>query len=62
MKYAANKKVVYYLSLEDIQIVASENIGRELTLIEVEKIKDSIAKRINWYDVILDAISDQEFR
>jgi len=59
MKYAAKEEVVYHLTTEDIQIVASENIDRELTLSEVEKIKDSIAKRINWYDVILDAILDQ---
>ncbi|MCI0693889.1 hypothetical protein L0337_18025 [candidate division KSB1 bacterium] len=49
--------IIYSLSIEDIQTVALEEIGRELTAKEIEKIKDLIAKNINWYDAILDSIN-----
>jgi hypothetical protein len=49
--------IIYSLSIEDIQTVALEEIGRELTANEIEKITDLIAENINWYDAILDAIN-----
>lgn len=49
--------IIYSLSIEDIQTVALEEIDRELTVNEIEKIKDLIAENINWYDAILDAIN-----
>ncbi len=55
------EEVFYYLTTEDIQLVATENIDRELTPDEIDMIKDSIAKRINWYDAILNAIFEQNF-
>jgi hypothetical protein len=49
--------IVYSLNIEDVQTVALEEIGRELTASEIEKIEDLIAENINWYDAILDAIN-----
>lgn len=46
------KELVYSLNIEDIQTVAGNEIGRELTDDEIEIIVDMIGKKINWYDVI----------
>ncbi|RQW05055.1 MAG: hypothetical protein EH225_05030 [Calditrichaeota bacterium] len=57
MKATHNKQqIVYSLNIMDIQTVAQQEIDRDLTDKEIEKIKDSIAENINWYDAILDAI------
>ncbi len=48
--------IVYYLNTEDVQMVAVENIGRELTAGEIERLKEPIAEKINWYDAILFAL------
>ncbi len=48
--------IVYYLNTEDVQMVALENIGRELTAGEIERLKEPIAEKINWYDAILFAL------
>ena len=50
------KKVIYSLCIEDIQVVAEQEIERELTIEEINRIKDTIATKINWYDAIADAI------
>jgi hypothetical protein len=52
-------KIIYQLTTEDVQRVAEEQFGRELTLREMEKIADSIAENIAWYDAIEDAIKDE---
>ena len=44
--------------MEDIQKVALENLGRELSSEEIEKISDSIAGKINWFDAIGDSINE----
>ena len=54
-----NEEIFYSLCIEDIQNVALEDFGRELTLEEIEKIKDKIADRINWYDAIYYTILDE---
>ena len=53
------EEVLYYLTTEDVQLVATENIDRELTSVEIDMIKDAIAERIDWYDAILYAIFDK---
>jgi hypothetical protein len=50
-------KIIYSLSIEDIQTVALEEMDRELTAKEIKKIEDLIAENINWCDAILDAIN-----
>lgn len=52
-----NKKIIYSLNQEDIQIVSLQELGRNLSSEEIEKIKDSIAEKINWYDAIADSIN-----
>ena len=51
-----NDEIVYVLTIEDIQTVANEQLGRDLVQEEIEKIKDSIAENISWYDAITQAI------
>lgn len=49
--------IVYSLNVEDIQTVAREELERELTSKEIEKIEDTVAENIDWYGAILDAIN-----
>ncbi|GEM_PF-1795234 len=50
-------KTIYRLSVGDIQQVAKEVYGRELTTDEIEKVIEPIGDRISWYDVIDEAIN-----
>jgi hypothetical protein len=52
-----NNKIIFSINVEDIQTVATEVYGRELTEEEVKKIIDPIGGRIGWYEAIEDAIS-----
>jgi len=49
-------KIIYKLSVEDIQHVAEEVYGRELTADEIEKVIEPIGDRISWYSIIDEAI------
>lgn len=49
-------KIIYSLNAEDIQTVAVQELGRELIDTEIEKIKDLIGEKINWYEAILNSI------
>ena len=51
-------ETIYVLVKEDIQNVAHQEIGRDLTSDEIQKIKDSIADKIDWYDAIADTINE----
>lgn len=51
-------EIVYSLSIEDIQMVATQEMDRELTDDEIEKVKNLIGERISWYDVILNSIQE----
>lgn len=51
--------IIYLLTVEDIQNVANEELGRNLTSDEIEKIRDAIAEKIRWYDVIAEAINEK---
>ncbi len=55
-----NNNIFYSLSVEDIQTVAKEQLQRNLTPQEIEKIKELVPERIAWYDIISDAIRDCE--
>lgn len=52
-------KIFYSLNIEDIQTVAMQEIDRELSEEEIEKVKDLIGERINWYDAILNSINEK---
>jgi len=54
-----NNAIIYSLTVEDVQTVANQELGRILSSGEIEKIKETIAKRINWYDAIADSINEE---
>ncbi len=51
-------EIVYSLNIEDIQRVALEHLERELTIDEIEKIKNLIGEKIPWFDAIAEAIDE----
>lgn len=51
-------ETIYKLMIEDIQNVAQQEIGRDLTFSEINKIKDNIADKIPWYDAIANSINE----
>lgn len=53
------KNIFYYLTVEDIQTVANQELERDLTFSEIEKIKENIIEKINWYDAIADSINEK---
>jgi hypothetical protein len=61
MENEQDEQIFYYVSIGDIQDVAEEEIGRNLSDSEIESIKDIIAERINWYDPIAQAIHEMKF-
>ena len=52
-------KIIYRLTIDDIQTVAKESFGRELTAEELKTITDSIGDKISWYDIISDSIIEK---
>lgn len=58
MNKQLNNEIIYSLIVEDIQTVAREEIDKELSFDEIQLIKESIAKKINWYDAIADSIRE----
>ena len=52
------RKIIYELTIEDVQEVAMQELERELSAQEIEKLIDPIAERIPWYDAIADAINN----
>lgn len=53
-------EIVYSINIEDIQTVAINELGRKLTEDEIEKIKNLISEKVNWYDAILYSIIENE--
>jgi hypothetical protein len=51
-------QIIYSLTTEDMQTVALEELGRELTNQEIKSIEDKIAEKIYWFDVIANAINE----
>lgn len=48
--------IIYSLNVADVQTVALEEVGKELSKEEIEKIRDLIASNISWYDAISTSI------
>jgi len=53
------EKIIYQLTIEDIQEVAIQELDRELTEEEIKRLIDPIAEKIPWYDAIADSITEQ---
>lgn len=51
-------KVIYQLTIEDLQRVALDTLGRELTTTEINLIEEKFAENINWYGAIQSAINE----
>ena len=51
-------KTIYRLTADDVQTVAQDEIGRALTKLEIQQIRDVIAEKINWFEVIAAAINE----
>ena len=51
--------IVYSLNIEDIQTVAIQEMNRELTDDEIERVKNLLGEKINWYDAILNSIIEE---
>ena len=52
--------IIYSLNVDDIQNVAFDEIGRELSQSEIEQITDSLAANIDWYSCIANTIRVQK--
>lgn len=55
---ADKDEIIYSINIEDIQTVAVNELERELSDIETEKIKHLIGEKISWYDAIADTINE----
>ena len=52
-----SKDVVFELINEDVQEVATEEIGRQLTEKELQTVRTAVEKRFDcWYEFVCDAI------
>ncbi len=60
MKAAIQNKKIYWLTVEDVQTVAQDKLGRDLIISEIKQLEDLIAGRIDWHEAISGAI-DQQF-
>ncbi|MDR0708117.1 MAG: hypothetical protein LBF60_09660 [Treponema sp.] len=49
-------KIIYQLSVEDLQTVADEELGRNLTEEEICLLEDKVGDFIDWYSAISCAI------
>jgi len=50
---------IYELTVQDIQTVANQELERNLTNNEIERIIDLIAENISWYEAISSAIEEK---
>jgi len=51
-------KIVYSMNVEDVQNVAEEQLGRELTEKEVNFVEDRLGDYVDWYDSICFVLND----
>lgn len=51
-------EIIYKLTIEDIQQVATRELDRELTREEIKRHIDPIAEKISWYDSITNVINE----
>ncbi|MBU3967595.1 MAG: hypothetical protein KKG76_09505 [Euryarchaeota archaeon] len=51
-------KIIYSLNIEDVQNVATEELGRKLNNKELKIIENKIGDYIDWYESINMAITD----
>jgi hypothetical protein len=49
-------KIIYQLTVEDLQNVANDELDRDLTEEEIRLLEDKIGDDIDWYGIISNAI------
>lgn len=54
-----NDKIIYKLTVEDLQTVSEEELDRKLTNDEIKMLINPIAEKINWFDAIADSINEK---
>ncbi len=62
MKKKKEEEPFYYLTIEDIQEVADQELDRELTPEEIKLVQDRVGDYISWYDAIALAIDEMVVR
>lgn len=55
---AGNERVVYSVNVEDVQHVASEQLGRTLKPSEVRAVENRLGDHVDWYGAIEAAVQD----
>lgn len=53
-----DEEIIYSINIKDIQNVSREILNRELSSDELDLVKESVPKWINWFDAIENAISE----
>ncbi len=59
MRMIDTSKIIYSINIEDVQNVAEEEFGRELSEKELEIIEDKLGDYIDWYSTIDAAIQNE---
>jgi hypothetical protein len=54
-----SNKIIYSLNVRDIQNIANQELKRNLSSDEIQKIIDAIAEKINWREAIADSINEK---
>ncbi|MDX2128994.1 MAG: hypothetical protein SFU91_08160 [Chloroherpetonaceae bacterium] len=49
-------KIIYQLTVEDLQIVANDELNLDLTEEEIKLLEDKIGDYVDWYNIISMAI------
>ena len=52
------EKVIYSINVEDVQNVAAEQFGRELTEKEVNFVEEKLGGYVDWYESICSVLTD----
>lgn len=53
-----DNKIIYSLTISDIQGVAQKETGKKLSNSELDVIIENINKNISWYEIIAEAINE----
>ena len=49
-------RIIYQLTVEDLQTVANDCLNRKLTSKEILLLEEELGKHIDWYNIIEDVI------
>jgi len=52
------EKIIYYINVEDIQTVAEEKLGRDISEEELKLVEDKVGDYIGWFEAISTAINN----